>query len=169
MKGKSLPAVVCSLVVIAFLLLASHLVAKDKKSKATVCANPHPETLCTVANTCGSSSTPCNLDVKRVGGGVDASVTPDTPNFPKNAVICINVGTSVTWKGNGKNTGLMVDFGEKSPFEPGGTISGGSDRPVTVTAKNPGCYKYTVGACTPGSIYGMCGDSTLDLIVTAAK
>jgi hypothetical protein len=47
-----------------------------------------------------------------------------------------------------------------------GTISGSSDRPVTVTAKNPSCYKYTV-VPAPGSIYGMYGDSTLDLIVTA--
>ena len=169
MKGKSFPAIVCSLLLLALLLLAGHLTAKDKKPKATVCSNPHPETLCTAANTCGSSSSPCVLEVKRVGGGVDASVTPNIPNFPKNAVICINTGTSVTWKGNGKNTGIMVDFGEKSPFEPGGTISGGSDRPVTVMTKVAGCYKYSVGACNPGSIYGMCGNSDYDLIVTAAK
>ncbi len=169
MKGKSFPAIVCSLLLLAFLLLAGHMMAKDKKPKATVCSNPHPETLCTAANTCGSSSSPCVLEVKRVGGGVDASVTPNIPDFPKNAVICINTGTSVTWKGNGKNTGIMVDFGEKSPFDPGGTISGGSDRPVTVMTKVAGCYKYSVGACNPGSIYGMCGNSDYDLIVTAAK
>jgi hypothetical protein len=169
MKGKSFPAIVCSLLMLALLLLAGHMVAKDKKPKVTACSNPHPETLCTAANTCGSSSSPCELEVKRVGGGVDASVTPNIPNFPKNAVICISTGTSVTWKGGGKNTGLMVDFGAKSPFEPGGTISGGSDRPVTVMTKVAGCYKYSVGACNPGSIYGMCGNSDFDMVVTAAK
>ena len=169
MKGKSLPVMVCSLLMLALLLLASHLIAKDKKAKATSCSNPHPEQLCTAANICGSSTSPCVLEVKRVGGGSDASVTPNIPNFPKNSVICINTGTTVTWKGDGKNTGLMVDFGGKSPFEPGGTISGGSDRPVTVMAKTPGCFKYSVGACTPGSIYGMCGNSDLEMIVTSAK
>ncbi len=169
MKGKSIPAIVGSLLLVALLLLAGHLVAKDKKPRKTACTNPHPEQLCTAANTCGSSSSPCELVVKRVGGGVDASVTPNIPNFPKNSVICINTGTSVTWKGDGKNTGLMVDFGEKSPFEPGGTINGGSDRPVTVMTKSAGCYQYSVGACNPGSIYGMCGNSDLDLIVASGK
>jgi hypothetical protein len=63
----------------------------------------------------------------------------------------------------------MVDFGASSPFDPSGTIMGGSDRPVTVQTKTPGCYKYTVGACNPGSIYGMCGNSDFDLIVTGGK
>jgi hypothetical protein len=36
---------------------------------------------------------------------------------------------------------------------------GGSDRPITVVARKSGCYKYSVGACTPGTIYGMCGNS----------
>ncbi len=167
MKGKSIPAVVGGLIVIALLLLVGNSGAKDKKPKVTACSNPHPEQLCTAANTCGSSSSPCELVVKRVGGGVEASVTPNIANFPKNAVICINTGTSVTWKGDGKNTGVMVDFGEKSPFEPGGTISAGSDRPVTVMTKVAGCYKYSVGACTPGTIYGMCGNSDYAMVVTS--
>jgi plastocyanin len=145
------------------------IAAKDKKSKKTVCSNPHPEQLCSAANTCGSSSSPCVLEIKRSDGGIDASVTPNIPKFPKDSAICIATGTNVTWQGEGKNTGIMVDFGGSSPFDPSGTIMGGSDRPVTVLTKTPGCYKYTVGACNPGSSYGMCGNSDFDLIVTDGK
>jgi hypothetical protein len=44
---------------------------------------------------------------------------------------------------------------------------GGADRPVTVVAKKPGCYNYSVGACAAGSIYGMCGNSDTELVVSA--
>jgi plastocyanin len=172
MKSNPILAIGCSLVlvVIGLLLIDGSVAANDKKTKPSVCANPHPEQLCTAANTCGSSSSPCVLEIKRTGGGYDASVTPNIPNFPKEPVaICIATGTSVTWQGEGKNTGIMVDFGGSSPFEPSGTIMGGSDRPITVLTKTAGCYKYTVGACKPGSIYGMCGNSDFDLIVIGGK
>jgi plastocyanin len=172
MKSNPILAIGCSLMLVAMglLLLDGNIAANDKKSKPSVCANPHPEQLCTAANTCGSSSSPCELEIRRTGGGYDASVTPNIPNFPKGQTpICVAPGTSVTWKGEGKNTGIMVNFGGSSPFEPAGVIMGGSDRPVTVQTKTPGCYKYTVGACNPGSIYGMCGNSDFDLIVTGAK
>jgi len=165
MKSRTFSLIVCCLGLIPLLLLAGHSFAKDKKGKPQVCSNPHPEQLCSVANTCGSSGSPCLLEIKRTGGGVDASVTPNIPNFPKDSVICVNTGTSVTWQGAGKNTGLMVDFAGSSPFEPSGTIMGGSDRPITVVAKVAGCYKYTVGACTPGTIYGMCGNSDFSMII----
>jgi plastocyanin len=172
MKRKPLLAIGSSLVLalIGLLLINGTIAAGDKKPKPSICANPHPEQLCTAANTCGSSSSPCELEIRRTGGGTDASVTPNIPNFPKGSTpICIAPGTTVTWKGDGKNTGIMVDFGATSPFDPAGTIMGGSDRPVTVQAKNPGCYKYSVGACNPGSVYGMCGNSDFDLIVTSGK
>jgi hypothetical protein len=169
MKNKSLPATACALLLMALSLLAAHIFANDKKAKPTYCSNPHPEQLCTAANTCGSNGSPCVLEVKRVDSGTEASVTPNIPDFPKKTVLCINIGTSVTWQGAGKNTGLMVDFGDSSPFEPSGPISGGSDRPVTVVAKKAGCFKYSVGACTPGSAYGMCGNSDLELIVKSAN
>jgi hypothetical protein len=45
---------------------------------------------------------------------------------------------------------------------------GGADRPVTVTAKHPGCYTYSVGACTtPGTVYAMCGNADTQLIISA--
>jgi plastocyanin len=172
MKRKPLLAIGSSLVLalIGLLLINGTITAGDKKPKPSICANPHPEQLCTAANTCGSSSSPCELEIRRTGGGTDASVTPNIPNFPKGSTpICIAPGTTVTWKGDGKNTGIMVDFGATSPFDPAGTIMGGSDRPVTVQTKNPGCYKYSVGACNPGSVYGMCGNSDFDLIVTSGK
>ncbi len=157
------------LILTGLLLMDSNLAAKDKKGKPSVCSSPHPEQLCTAANICGSSNSPCLLEIRRVGGGVDASVTPNIPNFPKDSVICITTGTNVTWRGEGKNTGIMVDFGDSSPFEPSGTIMGGSDRPVTVLTKKAGCYKYTVGACNPGSTYGMCGNSDFDLIALGSR
>jgi hypothetical protein len=168
MEGRRFPQIVCASIFVAVLFLTAHLVAKDKK-KASVCSNPHPEQLCTAANTCGSSSSPCNIVVRRTGGGEDASVTPNISGYSKGSPICIATGTSVSWQGEGKNTGIMIDFGATSPFEPGGTIMGGSDRPVTVVTKTAGCYKYSVGACNPGSIYGMCGNSDFDMIVTAGK
>jgi plastocyanin len=171
MKRNQFLAIACSLFLISMglLLMDGNIAANDKKAKTPVCPNPHPEQLCTAANTCGSSSSPCVLEVRRTGGGDDASVTPNIPNFPKESPICIAPGTSVTWQGEGKNTGIMVDFGASSPFDPPGTIMGGSDRPVTVLTKKAGCYKYSVGACNPGSIYGMCGNSDFDLIVTSGK
>ncbi len=168
MKTRSFPAVVCGLLALMLLVVAGHSVAKDKKTKGTFCSNPHPEQLCTAANTCGANGSPCILEVKRTGGGTDASVTPNIEKFPKESVLCILTGAKVTWQGAGKNTGLMVDFADSSPFDPAGTIMGGSDRPITVVAKKPGCYRYTLGACTPGTIYGMCGNSDLELVVTSA-
>lgn len=155
------------LMLIALMLIGVSFAANDNKT--TVCSNPHPEQLCSAATTCGSKGSPCILEVRRSDGGTDASVTPNIPNFPKDSTICIATGTRVTWRGEGNNTGIMVDFGGSSPFDPPGTIMGGSDRPVTVLTKKAGCYKYSIGACNPGSIYGMCGNSNSDLIVTGGK
>ena len=167
MKKKSIIlAFLALLALVPFMTLLGRGSANDKKSKATACTNPHPERLCTAANTCGAGGTSCELEVRRADQGAGASVKPNVENFSKSDVICIETGASVTWKGGGKNTGIMVDFGDSSPFDEG-TISGGSDRPVTLVAKKTGCFKYSVGACTPGSVYGMCGNSDYELIVKA--
>jgi plastocyanin len=81
----------------------------------------------------------------------------------------VATGTKVTWKSTAKNIGFVVDIGETSPFEPAGAIIGGSDRAVTVVAKTPGCYKYSAGACMSGAIYGMCKDTSAELIVVGGK
>jgi hypothetical protein len=168
MKILSLLAIVCSSLLLLLLVVVADSGANDKKEKKSVCTNPHPEQLCSAANTCGLNGSPCVLEVKRVDGGSGAAVIPNIPGFPKDGVVCIKTGANVTWQGAGKNTGVMVDFGDSSPFDPAGTIMAGSDRPITVVAKKAGCFKYTLGACTPGSIYGMCGNSDLDLIVTSS-
>jgi hypothetical protein len=75
----------------------------------------------------------------------------------------------VTWKSTAKNVGFIVDPGTPSPFEPVGAIIGGSDRSVNVVARIPGCYKYSAGACMSGAIYGMCKETSAEIIVTGGK
>jgi hypothetical protein len=70
-----------------------------------------------------------------------------------------------SWKSTGKDIGFVVDFGSSSPFDPAGAIIGGTDHAVTVLAKKPECYKYSAGACMSGAIYGMCGETNVELIV----
>jgi len=50
-----------------------------------------------------------------------------------------------------------------------GTVMGGADRQITVIAKRTGCFRYSVGACTAGAIYGMCGNTDTELVVSAGN
>lgn len=143
--------------------LSSYATAQSKASKYA-CAEANPAQLCTAANTCGSPSTPCSVDVKRTSNA--ASSTPDIPNAKSNSLFCVKAGTTVQWKSTGKNIGFVVDFGPASPFDPAGAIIGGTDRSITVVARKPGCYKYSAGACMSGAIYGMCGDTSVKLVIT---
>jgi hypothetical protein len=140
---------------------------KDHTSSKYVCSEPNPESMCTVSNTCGSDSAPCIMDVKRSGSS-SASATPNIPNAKGNTLVCVRAGTKVEWHSSSKDTGFVLDFGASSPFEPSGSIVGGTDRPISVAAKRPGCFKYSAGACTSGSIYGMCGSADAKFIVTSA-
>jgi len=157
----------CCLFVLT-LTLTSFIAGKDtkKKIKGDVCSASNPASICAAANTCGSASTPCTIEIKR-SGGASATATPDFPDAKSNKAFCIKVGTTVTFKGVSKNTGFVIDFGTEDPFDHEGSIIGGSDRPITVTAKHPGCYTYSVGACTPGTVYGMCGNADTQLIISA--
>jgi plastocyanin len=119
---------------------------------------------CSPVNTCGSAASPCVVDVKRRGGH-SASAVPDIPGTKSGALFCIKAGTTVTWQSSSKSTGFVIDFGAASPFESQGTIIGGSDRPISVVAKQKGHYRYSVGACTPGTVYGMCGSTESELVV----
>jgi hypothetical protein len=152
------------LLLLPLLPLASYLTAKGPQGggKKYVCLEPNPETMCNAATTCGSASAPCTVDVKRTAQA--ASVTPDFPNAKSNRPFCVKVGTTVTWKSSSKNTGFVLDFGPTSPFDQG-TIIGGSNRSVSAVAKNPGCHKFSVGACVSGSIYGMCGNADTEIVV----
>jgi len=160
-------AVLCCLLV-APLLLTSFIAGRDtkKKIKGDVCSTSNPASICSAANTCGSASTPCTIRIKRSGGS-DATVTPDFPDAKSNKAFCLKVGTTVTFMSGSKNTGFVIDFGTENPFDHDGSIIGGSDRPITVTAKHPGCYTYSVGACTPGTVYGMCGNADTQFIISA--
>jgi hypothetical protein len=136
----------------------------QSKSSDYACSPSISAQMCTAANTCGSASTPCAVDVKRTANA--ASVTPSIPNAKGDSLFCIKAGTPVQWKSTGKDIGFVVDFGPTSPFDTPGAIIGGSDRTVSVVAKKPGCYKYSAGACMSGAIYGMCGQTSVQLIIT---
>jgi plastocyanin len=150
------------------LLVTSFIVGKDtkKKVKNDVCSAANPASICAAANTCGSTSSPCSIDIKR-SQGTYATATPSIPDVKSNKAFCIKVGTTVTFMSSSKNTGFVIDFGSTDPFDHEGAIMGGADRPITVTAKHPGCYTYSIGACTAGTVYGMCGNANTQLIVSA--
>jgi hypothetical protein len=167
MKIRRYLAAVCCLFVLP-LLLTSFIVGRDtqKKIKGDVCSNSNPASICGAANTCGSISSPCSINIKR-SGGTFATATPSIPDAKSNKAFCIKVGTTVTFMSSSRNTGFVVDFGSRDPFDHDGAILGGADRPITVTAKHPGCYTYSVGACTAGTVYGMCGNADTQLIISA--
>jgi plastocyanin len=145
------------------LVLSSYAMAQSKSS-GYACLKDASAQTCSAENTCGSASSPCVVDVKRTSNA--ASSTPNIPKAKGNSLFCIKPGTTVQWMSSGKEIGFVVDFGPSSPFDPPGAILGGSDRSVTVMAKRPGCYRYSAGACRSGAIYGMCGQTNVQLIVT---
>jgi len=159
-------AIRCIFLALPLFSLAISTTAQSKSNKY-VCSEPNPAQLCNARNTCGSTSTPCIVDVKRTANG--ASSTPNTQDAKNNALFCVAIGTQMTWKSTGKNIGFIVDVGTLSPFEPGGAIIGGSDRSVSVVAKTSGCYKYSAGACMSGAIYGMCKETSAEVIVISGK
>jgi hypothetical protein len=143
-------------------MLSTYAMAQSKSNKYA-CSEAKPALSCNAANTCGSTSSPCSVDVKRTANA--ASSTPDIPNAKSNSLFCVKAGTTVQWKSTGRNIGFVVDMSTTSPFDPGGAIIGGSDRAVSVVAKTPGCYKYSAGACMSGAIYGMCGQTNAELVI----
>jgi hypothetical protein len=149
------------------LLLSSLNISQEtkKKVKNDVCSASNPASICSEANTCGSASSPCTIDIRR-SGSTYATAKPSIPDA-KSKAFCIKVGTTVTFSTSSKNTGFVIDFGKENPFDHEGSIIGGADRPITVTAKHPGCYTYSIGACTPGAVYGMCGNADTQLIISA--
>lgn len=132
-----------------------------------VCDEANPETLCNAANTC-SASGPCTVDIKRKGMN-GATATPGFPKAKENSLFCVKEGTKVTFQSSAKGTGFVVDFGPSSPFDPPDAIIGGVQKPVTVAAQRPGCFKYSAGACYSGATYGMCGSGTAEAIVIGRK
>jgi plastocyanin len=150
------------------LLLTSLNVSQETKKKINndVCSASNPQSICAEVNTCGSASSPCTIDIRRSGNAY-ATAKPSTLDAKSNKPFCIKVGTPVTFSTSSKNTGFVIDFGKYNPFDHEGSIIGGADRPITVTAKHPGCYTYSIGACTPGTVYGMCGNADAQLIISS--
>ena len=148
------------LAVIGMLLLVSTVAMAKSKY---VCDEPDPASLCTAANTCGSASAPCTVDITKSGNS--SNVKPGVPNAKNNQLFCIKKGTSVVWMTSNKNTGFMISFGTDSPFDPDDPIVGGANKQVTVKANTPGCYKYDAGAFYSGATYGMSGGSKPELVI----
>lgn len=154
------------LILLPVLLLLSNSGAAQSGKKYS-CEEAQPEKMCTASNTCGSGSASCTVDVKRTANA--AAAEPDIPDAKQKALFCVKTGTTVMFHSTSKNTGFIVDFGPSSPFDPAGTVIGGSDREVSVVAKRPGCFKYSTGACVSGSVSGMCGNVDQELVVTGSR
>ena len=163
MKLRKDSLIRCGLV--TSIVLASTSSAQEKGKYS--CSEADPQSICNAANTCGSISNPCTIDIKRTAAS--ASITPSIPNIKSNSPFCVKSGTRVTWKSKAKDTGFLVDFGPSSPFESGGAIIGGSDQSRSAVAKKQGCYKFSVGVCVSGSTYGMCDSVDTELVVTAGN
>jgi len=147
----------------AVLLLLTAAGAQQKGRNKYACSEPNPASQCNAANTCGSSSAACTVDVLRTS--YSASATPSIANAKGNMLFCVKTGTTVTWKSSAKNTGFLVDFGPASPFDPSDPIMGGTKKPVDVKAAKPGCYMYAFQATDSTGIYGMSRASQAELIV----
>ena len=151
----------CSLLLIMLVLLAGQAMAQRNKKYA--CSEADPASLCNAANTCGSASAPCTIDVTKSGNS--SNVKPGIPNAKNNQFFCIKAGTTTVWMSSNKNTGFMVSFGTDSPFDPDDPIMGGGNKSVTVKAAAPGCYRYDAGAFYSGATYGMSGGSKPELVI----
>jgi len=119
--------------------------------------------MCNAANTCGSASSACTIDIRR--GAYSANVKPGIPNAKDNQFFCIKAGTTVVWKSSNKNNGFMVSFGTDSPFDPDDPIMGGGKKQVRTIASTPGCYKYDAGAFRSGTVYGMSSGTKPELVI----
>ena len=151
-----------SLTLFCFVLFGCAVAHAQKKSKY-VCDEPQPESMCDAANTCGSASSTCTIDVTR--SNISANVRPSISNAKNNQFFCIKAGTTVVWMSSNKNNGFMISFGTDSPFDPDTPIMGGGKKQVKTTASTPGCYKYDAGAFRSGTIYGMSGGSKPELVI----
>lgn len=140
-------------------IMMSRDLTAPAQNNSYACKEANPTTLCTAANTCTGQ---CSVDIKRAGQG--ASATPSLPGAKGNSTFCVKVGAQVIWKSDTKHQGFVVDMGPNSPFDLPDII-GGSERSVTTTAKTPGCYRYSAGACLSGAIYGMCGNGTAQVVI----
>ena len=166
MKMSRRFAIACAVTVLPPLVGAYVAATQEKKQdKGSVCSLANPQGVCNPSTTCGSRSTPCVVDIKRTD--YSAAATPNIPDWKENAPFCVRAGTTITWQSSSKDTGFVLDFSQATPFEPQTAIIGGSEHSVSVVAKKPGCFKYSVGACRAGATYGMCDSAGAEIVVTA--
>jgi hypothetical protein len=151
-----------ALLMLFCVILLRGATAQAQKGKY-VCDEAQPESMCNAANTCGSDSSPCTIDITRSGNS--AKVKPGISNATSNQFFCVKAGTEVVWMSSNKNNGFMVSFGTDSPFDPDDPIMGGGKKRVRTKASTPGCYKYDAGAFRSGTIYGMSGGSKPELVI----
>lgn len=148
---------------LAWIVLLICTTAHAQKKSKYACDEAQPASLCTAANTCGSASATCTIDITKSGDS--SNVKPGISNAKNNQLFCIKAGTTVVWKTSNKNTGFAIYFGADSPFDPDDPIIGGANKPLTVKANAPGCYKYDASAFFSGAIFGMSGGSKRELII----
>lgn len=152
-----------ALLVLSCIVILGCATAQAQKKSRYVCEETSAESMCHAANTCGSATSQCTIDVRRSGDS--SNVTPSVPGAKENQLFCIKAGTTVVWMSSNKNNGFMVSFGADSPFDPDGPIMGGGKKRVTTKASTPGCYKYDAGAFRSGTVYGMSGGSKSELVI----
>jgi plastocyanin len=145
------------------ILLSCCAMAQAQKKGKYSCDEAQPEGMCSAANTCGSASSQCTIDIRR--GADSANVKPSIAGAKNNQLFCVKAGTTVVWKSSNRHNGFMVSFGSDSPFEPDGPIMGGGQKQVTTKAVTPGCYKYAAGAFRSGTVKGMSGGSNPELVI----
>jgi plastocyanin len=151
------------LFLLSSVVLLSCATAQAQKKSKYICEEKQPENMCNEANTCGSASSPCTVDITRSADS--ANVKPGIPNAKNNQLFCIKAGTTVVWKSSNKNNGFTVSFGSDSPFDPDDPIMGGGKKQVRTIAVTPGCYKYYAGAFRSGTVYGMGSGSKSELVI----
>jgi hypothetical protein len=152
-----------SLLLLSCIVLVHCATAQAQKKGKYACDEAQPETMCNAANTCGSTSAQCTVDITR--GSYAANVKPGISDAKNNQLFCVKAGTTVVWMSSNKNNGFMVSFGTDSPFDPDDPIIGGGQKQVKTVARAPGCYKYDAGAFRSGTVYGMSGGSKPELVI----
>jgi hypothetical protein len=152
-----------TLLLLSCIFLMDCATANAQKKNKYACDEAQPESMCNAANTCGSNSSQCTVDIRR--GSYSANVKPGISDAKNNQLFCIKAGTTVVWMSSKKNNGFMVSFGSDSPFDPDGPIMGGGKKQVTTKASTPGCYKYDAGAFTSGTVYGMSSGTKQELVI----
>lgn len=160
---KYLPKPAFSIASLLMCIVLGSIPGNAQKKSRYACDEPQPDSMCSSANTCGSATSPCKVDITRSVSS--SNVRPSIPNARNNQLFCVKAGTTVVWTSSKKNTGFTVAFGTDSPFEPDTPIMGGSSKKVVTRASTPGCYKYDAGSFTSGTIYGMSSGSKPELII----